>query len=169
LKVNVLDNIVVEILGPEPPKRVNDYSPTSARLKVESKISRNIEITQGQNSISKEHFLLCKPFLFEETNYDFIIQIQDKNAQEKIFSMMISGKKSLDEPKRIGNKNFYTGQINFGSQIGYFDLEFLLDNHLILLLGLEVFPSKLDYRSDLWEIRTDLENEIGIWPLTSGA
>ena len=160
LKVNVPDNIVLEILGPEPAKRVDDFSPTSARLKVEPQINKNIEITQGQNSISKEHIMLCEPFLFEETTYEFIIQIQDKDAQEKIFSMMISGQKPLDELRRIGNKNVYTSQINFGSQIGYFDLEFLLDNHLILLLGLEVFPSKLDYRSDLWEIRTDLENEI---------
>ena len=27
-------------------------------------------------------------------------------------------------------------------------------------MGLEVFPSKLDYRQDLWAIRADLENEV---------
>ena len=126
LKVNVPDNIVLEILGPEPPKRVDDFSPTSSRLKVEPQKNKDIEISQGQKSISKEHIMFCEPFLFEETTYEFIIQIQDKDAQEKTFSMMISGQKPLDELRRIGNKNVYTSQINFGSQIGYFDLDFFL-------------------------------------------
>ena len=33
LKVNVPENIVVEILGPAPPKRVKAYSPTSSAHK----------------------------------------------------------------------------------------------------------------------------------------
>ena len=160
LKVNVPDTIVVEILGPKPPKRVEAYSPTTARLKVESQIIKDLEVTQNQNLISKKFITTCEPFLFEEMTYEFTIEIQDKNTQAKTFSMKVSGKKPSDEPRQIGNTNAYTSQINFGSQIGYVDLEFLFDNSLILFLGLEVFPSKLDYRQDLWEIRTNLEDEV---------
>lgn len=160
LKVKVPDTIVVEILGPKPPKRVEAYSPTTARLKVESHITKELEVTQNQNLISKKFITTCEPFLFEEMTYEFIVEIQDKNTQAKTFAMRVSGKKPSDEPRQIGNTSAYTSQINFRSQIGYVDLEFLLDNNLILILGLEVFPSKLDYRSDLWEIRSDLENEV---------
>jgi uncharacterized protein len=160
LKVNVPDTIVVEILGPKPPKRLEAYSPTTARLKVESHITKELEVTQNQNLISKKFITTCEPFLFEEMTYEFIAEIKDKNTQAKNFVMKVSGKKPSDEPRQIGNTNAYTSQINFGSQIGYVDLEFLLDNNLILIVGLEVFPSKLDYRSDLWEIRNDIENEV---------
>ena len=90
-------------------------------------LTKEVEIIQDQDSISRKSTTACEPFLFEEATYDFIIEIRDENAQARAFSMIISGKKPADKPKRIGSTNAYTSQINFGSQIGYVDLEFFLE------------------------------------------
>ena len=160
LRICVPDIITVEILGPAPPERVNTFSPTRARLNAKSYNNEKIEISQDSYAISIKSQSSCEPFLFEESTYEFIIEILNRDAQSKLFSMLIRGTKPIDSIRRIGNTHAYTSQINFGSQIGFVDFNFLSGKDKILFLGLEVFPSKLDYRQDFFQIREDLENEV---------
>jgi len=160
LKVEVPGLIAVEVLGPQPPKRVAKFAPSSARLVANSSFGKDIKIIQYQAWVDTQTDSNCEPFLFEETTYEFIIEIQDRNADPKQFSIISRGRKLPDPPRRVGKTNAYTCQINFGSQIGFLDLDFLIDNDSILFLGLEIFPSKIDYRQDFLQIRADIENEI---------
>jgi len=160
LKINIPEFLTFEILGPKPPERVEGFSPTFARLELKPHKYKAIEITQNQNVSIESLPAKCDPFLFEETTYEFVIEIKDSAAQTQPISMLVRGSSPPDPLRRIGKTHAYTCQINFGSQIGYLDLEILLDNKSFLFIGLEVFPSKLDYRDDLRQIRKDIENEV---------
>ncbi len=50
--------------------------------------------------------------------------------------------------------------INFQSEVGYTDVELWLGPQRFFTLRLEVFPTKLDYRTDLLELRADLQMEV---------
>jgi len=80
LRVCVPNTITVEILGPAPPKRVDTFSSTKARIIAKSFNNAKVEISQGEN-VLLEFQSGCEPFLFEETTYEFIIEILDKEAQ----------------------------------------------------------------------------------------
>jgi hypothetical protein len=83
--------------------------------------------------------------------------------------MLSRGRQLPDPSRRVGSSNVHTCHINFGSQIGLFDLELFFDDDLVLSLGLEVFPTKIDYRKDLWGIRADLEHEVRDLAFTVGS
>jgi hypothetical protein len=125
-----------------------------------STVGKDIKIVQSQRMLENVASSNCEPFLFEETTYEFTIEIQDKNSPTKQFSIVTRGRKLMDLPRRVGKTKAYTCQMNFRSQIGFLDLDFLLGNAPILFLGLEIFPSKIDYRQDYIQIRADLENEV---------
>lgn len=160
IKVDLPELLAFEILGPPPPERVTDFAPTSARLAVKAPSGMVARAIQNQHTFSCLTEARCEPFLFEETSYEFITEILDKGSQQKQFSILSRGRQIPYPSRRVGRSNVYTCQVNFGSQIGFVDLQFCLDDHPILGLGLEVFPSKLDYRQDLWQIRADLEHEV---------
>jgi hypothetical protein len=50
--------------------------------------------------------------------------------------------------------------LNVGSQAGYLDLDLTHGGKSLLKIGLEVFPSKIDYRKDLAALRADLNHEV---------
>lgn len=160
LHIEIQDLFTIQFLGPQPPERVTQFAPTSARLSVITPLKKEIRVTQEQQTFSVNRPSTCEPFLFEETTYECIVEILAGNIQQKQFSIASRGRQLSDTPGKLGNSNIYTCQMNFGSQIGYLDLDFCFDNVPVLKLGLEVFPSKLDYRRDLWQIRADLEHEV---------
>jgi hypothetical protein len=160
LHIEVQDLLTIQLLGPQPPERITQFALTSARLSVTTPLKKEILVTRGQQTFPANSSSTCEPFLFEETTYECVVEILDKSAQQKHFSIVSRGRQLSDTPGRLGRSNIYTCQMNFGSQIGYLDLDFCFDNVSVLKLGLEVFPSKLDYRQDLWQIRADLEHEV---------
>ncbi len=58
------------------------------------------------------------------------------------------------------SKRVMAGSINFGGDIGLTELIVYLDNREYLVIRLEIFPSKLDYRKDYLNILLDVNEEI---------
>ena len=54
----------------------------------------------------------------------------------------------------------YCVPVNFGSAIGFTEIEFWCGGTRHFCIRVEVFPAKLDYRKDLAALRADLQMEV---------
>ncbi|MFW5647544.1 MAG: DUF2357 domain-containing protein, partial [Candidatus Alkaliphilus sp. MAG34] len=98
-----------------------------------------------------------KILFYEYTDYQIIIESKG-NHELKFFH----------ENKLIRDQITYTtkskrvmaGSINFRSDVGLTELVVYLDNREYLMIRLEVFPSKLDYKTDYLNILLDVNEEI---------
>jgi hypothetical protein len=98
------------------------------------------------------------PFLFEQTQYQFNLAIHLPDAPRP--RLLLHGQDQLAGKKKIGEFQAYSVPINFQSEVGYTDIELWLGPQRFFTLRLEVFPTKLDYRTDLLELRADLQMEV---------
>ena len=98
------------------------------------------------------------PFLFEQTAYLFNLAVDPAmNANRVCYcAAMICWLAA----RPIGGLHAYSVPVNFQSEIGYTDIELWLGSWRCFTLRLEVFPTKLDYRTDLLELRADLQMEV---------
>ncbi|MBZ0159203.1 MAG: restriction endonuclease-like protein [bacterium] len=98
------------------------------------------------------------PFLFEQTDYLFNLALDPDNECKP--RLLLRGQELLSGRRRIGGLNVYSVPVNFQSEIGYSDVELWLGSRRCFTLRLEIFPTKLDYRTDLLELRADLQMEV---------
>ncbi|MGI8604460.1 MAG: DUF2357 domain-containing protein [Verrucomicrobiales bacterium] len=98
------------------------------------------------------------PFLFEQTVYQFHLALEGSGGLPT--RMLLRGTDLLTGRCRIGSQEAYAIPVNFQSEIGYTDLEAWRGSVRLFALRLEVFPTKLDYRTDLFELRADLQMEV---------
>jgi hypothetical protein len=98
------------------------------------------------------------PFLFEQTNYQFNLALHFIDKREP--RLLLRGQDLLAGRRRIGTQHAYSVPVNFQSEVGYTDVELWLGSERFFTLRLEVFPTKLDYRTDLLELRADLQMEV---------
>jgi hypothetical protein len=98
------------------------------------------------------------PFLFEQTQYQFTLALHLEDGRKP--RLLLRGQDLLAGRKRIGLHRAYSVPINFQSEIGYTDVELWLGSQRLFTLRLEVFPTKIDYRTDLLELRADLQMEV---------
>ncbi len=103
------------------------------------------------------------PVFFENKEYYFDIVFKNQTDSEpSIYTSLQEVKKSFIS-RRVNDHYFLTGAINYGNDIGKADFilrykkEGLLINHK---LSFEVFPIKLDYRSDYKSIINDINAEF---------
>lgn len=98
------------------------------------------------------------PFLFEQTDYQFDLALH--HVEERQPRLLLRGQDLLVGRKRIGNHHAYSVAVNFQSEIGFTDIELWIAGKRLFALRVEVFPTKLDYRTDLFELRADLQLEV---------
>jgi len=103
------------------------------------------------------NFYSDRVLFYEYTDYQIIIE--SKGSHELRF---------FHENKLIRDQITYTtrskrvmaGSINFRSDVGLAEFVVYLDNREYLMIRLEVFPSKLDYKTDYLNILLDVNEEI---------
>ena len=146
------------IFGPTPEASLT-ASPALARTSLTSiqngtsaKLSVLSESIEGSRSIS------TVPFLFEQTTYQFHLVVEATSGPP--VKMLLRGTDLLAGRRRIGTQEAYAVPVNFQSEVGYTDLEVWRGETRLFALRLEVFPTKLDYRTDLLELRADLQLEV---------
>jgi hypothetical protein len=93
--------------------------------------------------LSRFNSVKTYPLFFEYQNYDLYIEA---SQAVEIYHPNREIRESLSHPNN--NENVLYGSINFGSDIGYSELEIRANNTTLLSLKIEVFPSKIDYRTD---------------------
>jgi hypothetical protein len=146
------------IVGPAPRER-GTSSPTLARTHLlHTSSAAVVEFSVLSTSVEGGRSATTIPFLFEQTAYRFDLALH--GSEDGTPQLLLRGQDLLATRKPIRGSNLYSVPVNFGSQVGYTDIELWLSNRRCFTLRLEVFPTKLDYRTDLLELRADLQMEV---------
>ena len=97
------------------------------------------------------------PVFFEQKRYELIIEpAEGHNVEFWHENYHVRNKVS-----RVGRTGkLLSGVINFGNDIGFSDLVFLVDGHQYLKITIEVFPSKISYKEDYLAIVADVTKEV---------
>lgn len=146
------------IIGPAPRER-RASSPALARTNLlYTSSAAVVELSVLSTSVEGSRSATTIPFLFEQTAYRFDLALHGSKDGKP--QLLLRGQDLLATRKPIGGSNLYSVPVNFESQVGYTDIELWLSNRRCFTLRLEVFPTKLDYRTDLLELRADLQMEV---------
>ncbi|MBL0385917.1 restriction endonuclease-like protein [Tumebacillus sp. ITR2] len=98
------------------------------------------------------------PCFYEHQNYEVVIQAHnpDRPLQFHHENALLR-----DAVKPIGSgKGLLTGILNFKNEVGYTDFEIREQGRPLLQVRLEVFPSKMDYKTDYENILHDVNEQV---------
>ena len=115
------------------------------------------ELNVDEKSLSGSGLLALPPLFFEQTRYEIEVTDRPANTGSRL-ALFLNGKDLLSQRWRAGGYAFNT--LNYESDVGYSRLELRRDGRLLAALRIEVFPSKLDYKTDYLELRASLEAEV---------
>lgn len=101
-------------------------------------------------NVSRKH-----PIFYEHENYQVIIESRGNHN----ISFYHENKHIREQVDYITN-NTMAGVINFKSNIGFTELIVFIDGQAYLTIRLEVFPRKIDYKKDYYNILRDVNEEI---------
>ena len=97
------------------------------------------------------------PVFFEQRRYELIVEPAEGHTVE----FWHENYHVRNKITRVGRtRQLLTGVINFGNDIGFSDLVFLVDGHSYLKITIEVFPSKISYKDDYLAIVSDVTREV---------
>lgn len=97
------------------------------------------------------------PVFFEQKRYELIIEPTEGHTVE-FWHENYHVRNKVSKVGRAGK--LLSGVINFGNDIGFSDLVFLVDGHQYLKITIEVFPSKISYKEDYLAIVADVTKEV---------
>lgn len=95
------------------------------------------------------------PCFYEYQNYQLVIQ---KKADIEV-DFYHENRFLRQAVKPLGNE-ILTGVLNFQDEVGYTDLEIRVAGNTVLNIRLEIFPSKIDYKTDYERILAEVNEEI---------
>ena len=107
---------------------------------------QNIDLNFENSGKYSSQTINVAPLFFEQTDYELIVN--SRNGKAVYFwneNYLIREKIG---PVIEGNNTLITGIINFGNSVGYTDLEITADDRKVMVLRLEVYPSKITYKED---------------------
>lgn len=99
---------------------------------------------------------LCATPLFEHTEYDVEVEAIGEATRVELRHrdpMLLSRIRASRRGDRV------SGPLNFRAEVGCSHLEVWADERLEFALEVEVFPTRMDYRSDVREMLAELERE----------
>ena len=98
------------------------------------------------------------PIFFEEQDYELTIRVdEDKEPVLFFHENPVLNDEITPLPD---DDHVLTGTLNFGSDVGYSTLEIKEENKPLLDLRLEVFPSKINYQDDYYQLLQEVNEEI---------
>jgi hypothetical protein len=101
---------------------------------------------------SSERVLPC---FYETQTYQLVIENKSSHTLEFFHDNLY-----LRQAIKPLGRHILSGMLNFQNEIGYTDLTVLLDGAECLTIRLEIFPTKLDYKSDYQAILQDVNQQI---------
>jgi predicted component of viral defense system (DUF524 family) len=97
------------------------------------------------------------PFFYEQQNYIFFIEGKGNNK----ISFYHENRNIREAISYLpGKDNQLMGNINFRNDIGYSEFEIRANGQPLLLMTIEVFPSKIEYRTDYYKLLQEVNREI---------
>ena len=151
------DNLSFTIKGPVlRPAVEKGYSDKAAVTQIVSKEPGNCLLLN--KPVMSYSYMVSEPVFYEQRVYEIVVEwtgdgeIQfwhdNPNIRNKI--TRIASRKS----------KIYSGVINFGSDIGFSDIEILHNGSSYFKCAVEVFPSKISYKDDYQALLNDVTSEI---------
>ncbi|MCG8402545.1 MAG: restriction endonuclease-like protein [Firmicutes bacterium] len=139
-----------------------DFSSLGYNVLIESSTFLNGTYNGGQvyhSDLGLEVDLPSKhpPLFFEQTNYEIIIECKEKG--DLVFRHQNPELQKAIKPLR-SHSNIWSGVINFRGEIGNCELRFIWNSKNYLGVTLEVFPGKLDYRSDYADLLAEVFDKV---------
>ncbi|MBK8809270.1 MAG: DUF2357 domain-containing protein [Acidobacteria bacterium] len=158
LELKIPGTTTFSISGPTPATH-HLSSPTLTRTSLVARGSSDpFQLLVLSEEASSGGTATTSPFLFEQTSYLFNLSVEtDVQIKPRL---LLHGQDLLKGRRKIGSQNVYSVPVNFQSEVGFTDVELWIGSKRCFALRLEVFPTKLDYRTDLVELRADLQMEV---------
>ncbi|RED58512.1 DUF2357 domain-containing protein [Cohnella lupini] len=126
--------------------------PLSSKVSVDRNLTFNPESKQIEDwSIGQPSW----PVFFETQQYEIVIE----KRQECSISFYHENILLRQAVKPLGNM-ILSGILNFQNEVGLTEFELRLDGLAILRVQLEIFPSKMDYKTDYQMIINDVNQQI---------
>lgn len=104
-------------------------------------------------TVSTDPAEVVGPRLFEETDYT----IYARSKSSSSLALEVRDPTLIAGINRADNGRVLHGIINFGSQVGLSEFTLTLDGRPEFTFAVEVFPSKLDYRSDYAQLLAEVQ------------
>ncbi|MGF7186519.1 hypothetical protein GGQ84_002636 [Desulfitispora alkaliphila] len=99
------------------------------------------------------------PCFFEQTSYEIIIERSEKSSKNLAFYHENSNLRDAVTPTGKQGR-VLSGMINFTDEVGFTRFEIMGDGNSLLTVELEIFPSKLDYQKDFWQLLSQVNDEV---------
>lgn len=119
---------------------------------------QNIDLNFENSGKYSAQTINVTPLFFEQTDYELVVNSRNGKGlyfwnenyliREKIGSVI------------EGNNTLITGIINFGNSVGYTDLEITADDRKVMVLRIEVYPSKITYKEDYQRMVADVSEMV---------
>lgn len=119
---------------------------------------QNIDLNFENSGNYSAQIINVAPLFFEQTDYELIVN--SRNGKVVHFwneNYLIREKIG---PVIEGNNTLITGIINFGNSVGYTDLEITADDRKVMVLRIEVYPSKITYKEDYQRMIADVSEMV---------
>ena len=98
------------------------------------------------------------PLFFEQTDYEIIVN--STNGEDVALWHENYTVREKITPVLEGKNDLISGIINFGNNAGFSDIEIMQNGRKVLVIKIEVFPSKITYKEDYQAMLEDISNEI---------
>ncbi|SEK72248.1 Predicted component of virus defense system, contains PD-(D/E)xK nuclease domain, DUF524 [Chitinophaga rupis] len=124
------------------------------------KPARDLKIHFSAKALGKTEVEFEPFYLFEWQKVQYSYVIEEDSSFMAPFELRINNR-SINRSKKRGAQHLLAGQFYFENEVGETKIE-LADagNNLIFELETEVFPQKMDYRSDYKAIMTDISDIV---------
>lgn len=119
---------------------------------------QNIDLNFENSGKYSAQTINVAPLFFEQTDYELVVN--SRNGEVVHFwneNYLIREKIG---PVIEGNNTLLTGIINFGNSVGYTDLEITADDRKVMVLRIEVYPSKITYKEDYQRMIADVSEMV---------
>lgn len=117
----------------------------------------------GNRLVDSAFNLATHPVFFENKDYYFDIVFRNQTDAEPVIHSSLQEVKKSFISRKVNDKYFLTGAINYRNDIGKSDFIIRYKREGVPItqkLSFEVFPIKLDYKSDYKNIITDINKEF---------
>ena len=119
---------------------------------------QNIDLNFENSGNYSAQIINVAPLFFEQTDYELIVNSRNGKAVHFWNENYLIREKI--GPVIEGNNILITGIINFGNSVGYTDLEITADARKVMVLRIEVYPSKITYKEDYQRMIADVSQMV---------
>lgn len=120
--------------------------------------SQNIILPMEKNKTSSSQMIKVAPLFFEQTDYEIILS--SRNGESIEFWNENYQIREKVGPVIDGNYTLLTGVINFGNFVGYSNLDIRVNGKKVLVVRIEVYPSKISYKEDYQRMIADVSDMV---------